>query len=104
MRMVEWTGGELPLSEQADLLSVSRSSLYYNPRPPAAREIAIKHRIDAIYTDHPFYGARRMSHTLGLEGLVIDRKTVRAYMQQMGLEAIYPKPNLSKPAPEHRIY
>jgi putative transposase len=102
--MIEWAGAELPLSEQAELLSVSRSSLYYTPRPPAAREIAIKHRIDAIYTEHPFYGARRMSHTLGTEGLVVDRKTARAYMQQMGLEAIYPKPDLSKPAPEHRIY
>jgi len=102
--MVEWAGAELPLSEQAELLSVSRSSLYYDPRPPAAREVAIKHRIDAIYTEHPYYGARRMAHTLGMEGLVVDRKTARAYMQQMGLEAIYPNPNLSKPAPEHRIY
>ena len=102
--MIERAGAELPLSEQADLISVSRSSLYYNPRPPDAREIAIKHRIDAIYTDYPFYGARRMSHTLGTEGLVVDRKTAGAYMRQMGLEAIYPKPNLSKPAPEHRIY
>jgi putative transposase len=102
--MVEWAGAELPLSEQAELLSVSRSSLYYDPRPPAAREVAIKHRIDALYTEHPYYGARRMAYTLGMEGLVVDRKTARAYMQQMGLEAIYPNPNLSKPAPEHRIY
>ena len=102
--MVEWAGAELPLSEQADLLSQSRSSLYYTPRPPSAQEVAIKHRIDALYTEHPYYGARRMAFTLGTEGLVIDRKTARAYMQQMGLEAIYPKPHLSKPAPEHRIY
>jgi putative transposase len=102
--MLEWSGAELPLSEQAELLSISRSSLYYHPRPPDPREVAVKHRIDAIYTEHPFYGARRMAHALGAEGLAIDRKTARAYMQQMGLEAIYPKPNLSKPAPEHRIY
>ena len=102
--MVEWTGAELPLTEQAELLSLSRSSLYYTPRPPAAREVAIKHRIDALYTEHPYYGARRMAFTLGTQGVVIDRKTARVYMQQMGLEAIYPKPNLSKPAPEHRIY
>src|SRR5215212_3923669 len=102
--MVEWSGAELPLTDQADLLSLSRSSLYYTPRPPDAREVAIKHRIDALYTEHPYYGARRMVHTLGREGLAIDRKTVGAYMQQMGLLAIYPKPNLSQPAPEHRIY
>jgi len=102
--MVEWAGAELPLSEQADLLSLSRSSLYYTPRPPGAREIAIKHKIDAIYTEHPYFGARRMAHTLGTEGIVVDRKTARAYMQQMGLEAIYPAPNLSKPTPEHKIY
>ena len=102
--MIEREGAELTLSEQADLLSISRSSLYYTPRPPDAREVAIKHRIDAIYTEFPFYGARRMSHTLSEEGLAVDRKTVVAYMQQMGLQAIYPKPNLSKPAPEHRIY
>lgn len=102
--MIERASTELPLSEQADLLSVSRSSLYYDPRPPAAREIAIKHRIDALYTEHPFYGARRMAYMLGTGDLAVDRKTVRAYMQQMGLEAIYPEPNLSKPAPEHRIY
>jgi len=102
--MLEWADAELPLSEQADLLSLTRSSLYYTPRPPGAREIAIKHRIDAIYTEHPYYGARRMAHTLGTEGIVVDRKTARAYMQQMGLEAIYPAPNLSKPAPEHKIY
>jgi len=102
--MVEWADAELPLTEQAELLSVSRASLYYVRRPPSAREVAIKHRIDEIYTDYPFYGARRMAHTLGTEGLAIDRKTARAYMEQMGLEAVYPKPNLSKPAPEHRIY
>ena len=76
--MIERADAELSLSEQAELLSVSRSSLYYTKRPPDAREVAIKHRIDALYTEHPFYGARRMSHTLGTEGLVVDRKTVGA--------------------------
>jgi putative transposase len=102
--MVEPVGSQLTLKEQADLLSMSRSSLYYTPRPPSEREVFVKHRIDAIYTDAPFYGARKIAHTLREEGVVIGRKTVRAYMQQMGLEAIYPKPNLSVPNLENRVY
>ena len=102
--MIERADADLTLSEQANLLSISRSSLYYVPRPPDVREIAIKHRIDRLFTDDPCLGARRLAFLLGKEGHVIDRKTVRAYMIAMGLEAIYPKPNLSKPAPEHKIY
>lgn len=102
--MIERADAELTLSEQADLLSISRSSLYYVPRAPDMREVAIKHRIDVLFTDDPCLGARRLAYLLGKEGCVIDRKTVGAYMRQMGLEAIYPKPNLSKPAPEHKIY
>jgi putative transposase len=102
--MIERVDADLSLSEQADLLSISRSSLYYVARPPDAREIAIKHRIDSLFTDDPCLGARRLAFLLEKEGRVIDRKTVGAYMREMGLEAIYPKPNLSKPAPEHKIY
>jgi putative transposase len=102
--MIERAGAQLTLSEQADLLTISRSSLYYLPRPPGEREISIKHRIDRLFTDDPCLGARRLAFLLGKEGHTIDRKTVRAYMIEMGLEAVYPKPNLSKPAPEHTIY
>src|SRR5690242_17167788 len=84
--MVEWASKDLPLTELADVLSLSRLSLYYTPRPPDARELAIKHRIDALYTKYPHYGARRMAYTMSTEGLVTDRKTVRAYKQQMELE------------------
>ncbi len=83
---------------------MSRASLYYTPRPPSAQEVAVKHRIDALFTEYPFYGSRRLLHTLREEGFVLGRNTVRSYMQEMGLEAVYPKPNLSQPAPEHRIY
>jgi putative transposase len=102
--MVERVRSQRSLKEQADLLSISRSSLYYAPRPPSAREVALKHGIDALYTDCPFFGARRIAHTLREEGVAIGRKTVRAYRQEMGLEAVYPKPNLSRPAPDHRVY
>lgn len=102
--MVERVGADLPLKEQAHLLSLSRSTLYYTPRPPSTKEVAIKHRIDAIYTAYPFYGARRMAHTLREEGIGLSRKTVRAYMREMGLEAVYPKPNVSAPNLENRVY
>jgi len=102
--MLERNSSELSLSEQADLLSVSRSSLYYVPRPPSAFEVAAKHRIDAIFTAWPFYGSRRISHLLQEEGFAIGRDGVRQFMREMGLAALYPKPNLSQPAPDHKIY
>jgi putative transposase len=102
--MVERVGSDLSLTEQADLLTLSRSNLYYTPRPPSAVEVALKHRIDAIYTEYPFYGARRIGHILREEGLAVGRKTVRAYMREMGLKAIYPKPNVSAPNLENRVY
>jgi len=60
MGLVERESSELPLTQQAELLSVSRSSFYYQPREPSAEEIAIKHRIDELYTQSPFYGSRKI--------------------------------------------
>ena len=60
MALVERESKELPLTQQAELLTVSRSSLYYQPREPSAEEIAIKHRIDELYTQCPFYGSRKI--------------------------------------------
>lgn len=102
--MVERVGSDLSVKEQAHLLTLSRASLYYIPRPPSPEEVAVKHRIDAIYTQFPFYGSRRIAVTLHDEGRPIGRNTVRAYMREMGIEAIYPKPNLSAPHLENRIY
>jgi putative transposase len=83
---------------------MSRSGLYYTPRLPSEREVLVKHRIDALYTQWPFYGARRLSRLLREAGTHVSRKTVRAYRMQMGLEAVYPKPNLSAPNVEKRVY
>jgi len=94
---------ELTLKTQAALLSLSRASLYYQPVPPSAEEIATKHRIDELYAAHPFYGSRKITALLRPDGL-ISRKRVRRYMREMGLARIYPQPNLSRPAPEHRTY
>jgi len=91
--LVERTNPELPLSTQAQLLSVSRASLYYRPVPPSTEEIALKHRIDAIFTESPFYGSRRITAALRREGMLVNRKAVQRHMREMGLEAIGPGPD-----------
>lgn len=101
---MEYQDRELPLLQQADLLSLSRSSLYYQPVPPSAREVAIKHRIDELYTAHPFYGSRKIQVLLQPEFGTLARNTVRRYMQEMGIAAIYPGPNLSRRRLDHRVY
>ncbi len=102
--MLEWESSELPLATQAELLSLSRSSLYYQPVGPSAKEIAIKRRIDEIYTAHPIYGSRRMTAVLCREGWSISRPTVQGYMRAMGIAGIAPGPNTSQPSPEHKVY
>ncbi len=88
---------------QAELLGISYSSLFYQPVPPSPRELAIKHRIDEIYTACPFYGSRKIAVILQPE-FGVSRPTVQAYMREMGISAIVPSPNTSKSAPEHQIY
>jgi putative transposase len=94
----------LPLNRQAELLGISRASLYYKKALPSEREISLKHKIDEIYTAYPFYGYRRIHQQLEREGISLNRKTVQSYMRQMGLEAIYPGPNLSKRDLSLRVY
>lgn len=86
------------------MLSISRRSLYYQPIPPPPEEVAIKHRIDELYTAHPFYGSRKLTVLLEPEFAPINRKRVQRYMREMGLAGISPGPNLSKRALDHRIY
>ena len=102
--LIEPDKAELSLSRQSELLGISRSSLYYRPAEPSEREIKLKHRIDEIYTVYPFYGYRRVHQQLIREGHKLNRKTVQRYMREMGLEAIYPSPNLSKREHQHRVY
>ena len=102
--MLERESSEVSLAEQAELLSISRSSLYYEPVGPSEQEIAVKRRIDEIYTKYPFYGSRRMTAVLCREGRVISRPTVQIYMREMGIAGIAPGPNTSQPHPEHKTY
>jgi putative transposase len=72
----------LPLAVQAELLGVSRSSLYYQPRQPAVAEVALKHRIDEIYTQYPFYGSRRIAAHLRREGVSGTCKAMLRHMRE----------------------
>jgi len=96
--------GPFNLSEQCELLSINQTSLYYRPKGVSARKVRILHRIDAIYTAYPYYGARRIAATLRREGYRICRATVSKYMAEMGLAAIYPKAHTSQRNPEHKVY
>jgi putative transposase len=102
--MLEPHSHEIPLKTQAELLGLSRSSLYYRPLPPSPEEVAIKHRIDEIYTRWPFYGSRRITVVLNQEEIAVSRLTVQRYMREMSISGIAPGPNTSKAAPEHKIY
>jgi putative transposase len=89
----------LPKGIQAELLDISRSSLYYEPRPVKQEVIVVMDKIDEVYTAHPFYGSRRIAKEIG-----INRKQVQRLMREMGIEALYPKLNLSKRNLQHKIY
>jgi putative transposase len=102
--LVERTPDALPLSTQADLLSISRRSLYYRPVPPSAEEVALKHRIDELYTAHPFYGSRKLALLLSEEFGPVNRKRVQRFMREMGIAGVAAGPNLSKRCSEHRVY
>ena len=101
--MLETDHPSIPLKAQAELLEVSYSSLFYPPVPPSPREVALKNRIDRIYTDHPYYGSRRITVVLNWE-MPVSRPTVQRYMREMGIFGLAPGPNTSKPAPQHPIY
>src|SRR5215210_6548487 len=87
-QLKEWK--KIALQGLPDLLSLSRSSLYYQPVSPSSAEVALKHRIDAIYTAYPFYGSRRITVQLRREGKFINRKAVQRRMREMGIAGIYP--------------
>lgn len=90
---------EVSLKSQCQWLSLNRTSLYYTPLAPSPEEIAIKHRIDELYTAFPFYGSRKLAAVLK-----INRKAVQRHMREMGIAAICPGPNLSRRNTEHRVF
>jgi putative transposase len=94
----------LSISRQAKALGVSRGSVYYSPRPVSKAKLALMRRIDELHLDYPFAGSRMLQALLLGEGHQVGRLHVRSLMKRMGIEAIYRRPNTSKPAPGHKIY
>jgi len=94
----------LPVTKQAMILGISRSILYYLPRPVSKRDQMLMNRIDRLNLEHPFAGARLLKDLLNLEGIQVGRKHVATLMQQMGIEALYRRPKTTKRHPEHRMY
>jgi putative transposase len=95
---------ELSLSRQCELLDLNRSSYYLKPSEESDYNLKLMTLIDEEYTRHPFYGSRRMTAWLRNQGHAVNRKRTQRLMQIMGLEAIYPKPNLSRASPDHKKF
>jgi putative transposase len=95
---------DLPLARQAEALGISRGSVSYAPQPVSAADLAVMRRMDELHLAFPFAGSRMLRDLLMAEGFRVGRLHVATLMKRMGLEAIYRKPNTSKPAPGHKIY
>ena len=95
---------DLSITRQAKVLSVSRSSVYYLPRPVSEADLAIMRRIDRLHLEHPFAGARMLKGLLAAEGSKIGRRHVKTLMRRMGIDALYRRPRTTKPEPGHKIY
>lgn len=95
---------QLSICEQCDLLNIARSSFYYQSKGPSEEDLVLARLIDEQYMKTPFYGSRRMTIVLQRLGYTVNRKRVQRLMRELGIEAIYPKPNLSKPNSEHQVY
>ena len=95
---------ELPLSRQSIIVGISRSSLYYKAVPISERDLELMRLIDEIHLKHPFMGSRSIRDQLQEKGYQVGRQHVSALMKKMGIAALYRKPRLSKPHPDHKVY
>ena len=94
----------LPVCKQAKALKLSRSSVYYRPRPVSDAALGLMRRIDELHLEHPFAGSRMLRGMLRREGLSAGRRHVTTLMRRMGVEALYRKPNTSRRHPRHPVY
>lgn len=101
---IEWQQPALSITRQCELVGVPRSTVYYEPVAVSAAELELMRRLDAQYTQTPFYGSRRMTAWLHTQGYVVNRKRVTRLLALLGLEAIVARRRLSTPASGHRIY
>ena len=92
-------GAKLSVSRQAIVLGISRGSVYYRPRPVSDADLKLMHRIDKLHMEFPFTGSRMLQGLLVQDGFKVGRLHVATLMKRMGIEALYRRPNTSKPAP-----
>jgi putative transposase len=95
---------ELPVTKQAQVLRISRGTVYYLSRPVPEADLAIMRRLDRLHLEFPFAGSRMLRGLLVAEGCKIGRRHVKTLMQRMGIEALYRRPRTTKPEPGHKIY
>jgi len=95
---------DLPITKQAEVLKISRGSVYYLPRPVSSADLAIMQRLDRLHLEFPFAGSRMLRGLLAAEGSKIGRRHVKTLMRRMGIEALYRRPRTTKPEPGHKIY
>jgi len=95
---------DLPIQKQAKVLDISRSTVYYQPRPISDQDLWLMRRIDELHLNYPFAGSRMLRGLLAQQNLEVGRRHIKTLMRKMAIEAIYRKPNTSKPAPGNRIY
>jgi putative transposase len=94
----------LPIARQAKVLGLSRSTVYYTPKPPPAKTLSLMRRIDELHMEHPFMGARMIRDTLRSEGIDIGRRQVRTLMRAMGIQALYRAPRTTQKHPDHQVF
>ena len=102
--LVEPSHPYISISEQCALICLNRSSYYSQPAHETPKNLKIMKLIDEEYTRHPYYGSRKMVYYLEEQGIIVNRKRVQRLMRGMGISALCPKPNLSKPIRGHKIY
>jgi putative transposase len=95
---------ELPLKRQAELVGISRGTLYHRAEPIGAADLALMRRIDELHLEWPFAGARMLRDILRREGVAVGRRHLGTLMRRMGIEASYRKPNTSRRHPQHAVY
>jgi putative transposase len=95
---------DLPVTKQAAVVGIARSTVYYLPRPVSAADLALMRRIDELHLEFPFAGSRMLRRLLSAEGSRVGRRHVKTLMQRMGVEALYRRPRTTKPEPGHKIY
>jgi putative transposase len=95
---------ELPVKRQAELVGISRGSVYYHPEPVSQADLALMRRIDELHLEHPFAGSRMLRDLLRLQGIEVGRRHVGTLMKRMGIQALYRKPNTSKRHPAHAVF